>query len=242
MKTEPHKKCLKSYIFREQTENGIYLKYWLVRHRTRSYKSYNDRIGREKKAAQRIPYFRNIKRGHKVIYYTVDTQEVIGLFEIESDKWFEFKWDNNCYCYRIKPIYVPSSPLSFNTQVRKNLGISLVPRVTVSPVSRADYRKVKSLILGIDDPTNHEGVVALFSKVHRELGYPKITKLGAAFPDAIVEDEDGNEKRIEFELKSMTFDREGHKPENCDLVVCWEDNWGSAAKVPVIELKKFLYG
>jgi hypothetical protein len=218
------------------------LKYWLVRHKTRSYKDYNDRIGREKKAARRIPYFRNIRKGHKVIYYTVDTQEVIGLFEIESNNWFEFKWDNDCYCYKIKPIYVPSRPLSFNMQTRKKLGVSLVPRGTVSPLSRADYRKIKTLILGMDDPTNHEGVVALFSKIHQELGYPAIKELRTTFPDAIVEDKDGNEKRIEFEFKSMTFDREGHKPAYCDLVVCWEDNWGSAAKVPVIELKKIIYG
>ena len=218
------------------------MKYWLVRHKTQSYKDYNDRIGREKKAAQKIAYFRNIKRGHKVIYYTVDTRGVIGLFEVESDRWFEFKWDNDCYCYRIKPIYIPSSPIDFDTEVRNHLDISLVPRQTVSPVSRTNYEKIKSLILGIDDPTNHEGVVALFSKVHRELGYPKIVTLGTAFPDATVEDEDGNEKRIEFELKSMTFDREGHNPKGCDLIVCWEDNWGSAAEVPVIELKKFFYG
>ena len=218
------------------------MKYWLVRHKTRSYRSHNDRIGREREAAQRIPYFRNIKKGHKVVYYTVDTQEVIGLFEIESEKWFEFKWDNDCYCYKIKPIFVPSRPLNFNTKVRKKLGVSLVPRGTVSPLSVPDYRKVKSLILGMDDPTNHEGVVALFSKIHRELGFPIIKKLRTKFPDAIVENEEGNEERIEFEYKSMTFQREGHSAEKCDKVICWIDDWGSAAEVEVQELKKFIYG
>ena len=215
------------------------MRYWFVRHNTQSYKDYGDRIGYRKSSAQRIPHFRNITKRDKIVYYAVDTQELIGLFEIESEKWFEFKWDNPCFCYKIKPIYVPSKPLSFNA---KKLGISLQPRVTVSPLSRPDYRKVKSFILGMDDPINHEGVVALFSKIHRELGYPIIKRLGTKFPDAIVENDDGDEERIEFEYKSMTFQREGHSPEKCDKVICWVDDWGSAAKVEVQELKKFIYG
>jgi len=210
-----------------------------------AYKEHSDRIGRKQTAAARIRHFRNLRKGDKIIYYAVDTQEIIGLFEIESDKWFPFKGSNTdiewgrALCYKIKPLYIPSKPLKFSA---KALGLSLEPRVTVARLSHKQYEKIKSFILGISDPVNHEGVVALFSKIHRELGYSTIKEIRTAFPDAIVEDAYGNEKRIEFEYKSMNFEKEGHKAKDCDEVVCWENDWGAAAKLKVVELKSFIYG
>jgi len=29
----------------------------------------------------------------------------------------------------------------------------------------------------------------------------------------------------------------GHDPKGCDLLICWEDNWGKDCPVPVFELK-----
>lgn len=223
------------------------VKYWFVRHNMQAYKEHSDRIGREQTRAAKIRHFRNLTKGDKIIYYAKDTQKIIGLFEIASDTWVPFEgsntdieWGGRTLCYEIKPLYIPSKPIEFSA---KALGLSpLEPRVTVARLSYKQYERIKSFILGIRDPVNHEGVVALFSKIHRELGYSAIKEIRTAFPDAIVEDAYGNEKRIEFEFKSMNFEKEGHKAEDCDEVVCWEDDWGAAAKLKVVELKRFIYG
>lgn len=210
-----------------------------------AYKEHSDRIGREQTAAARIRHFRNLSKGDKIIYYAIDTQEIVGLFEIDSDTWVPFEGSNTdiewgrTLSYKIKPLYVPSKPLNFSA---KALGLSLEPRGTVARLSRKQYERIKSFILGISDPVNHEGVVALFSKIHRELGYSAIKEIRTAFPDAIVEDAYGNEKRIEFEHKSMNIEKDEHKAKHCDEIVCWEDNWGAAAKLKVVELKQFIYG
>jgi hypothetical protein len=45
--------------------------------------------------------------------------------------------------------------------------------------------------------------------------------------------------RIEFEFESRNFERHGHDPKGCDLIVCWEHNW-QECPLQVLELKKVL--
>lgn len=42
--------------------------------------------------------------------------------------------------------------------------------------------------------------------------------------------------RIEFELEARNFRRHGHDPDQCDVIVCWEDNWPKCP-IEVLELK-----
>ena len=97
-------------------------------------------------------------------------------------------------------------------------------------------------ILGIEDPENHEGTVALFARLHRACGFSKLLKVQEAYPDIIAVDEKGHETRIEVEFESANFEREHmNEADKCDTLVCWRDTWGRAAIKPVIELASLLY-
>jgi hypothetical protein len=91
------------------------------------------------------------------------------------------------------------------------------------------------------EPTTHDGVVFLFGMVSRDLGFPSITYIGPDYPDCeamrYIDGRRGGGQqsvRIEFEFRSRDFN---HKVDDCDLIVCWEDNWGNDCPLEVIELK-----
>jgi hypothetical protein len=94
----------------------------------------------------------------------------------------------------------------------------------------------------MEDPENHEGTVALFAKLHKACGFPRLLKVGEPYPDIIAVDEKGLQARIEVEFESVSFKGEQiDVADKCDLVVCWRDTWGRAATKPVIELASILY-
>jgi transposase len=89
-------------------------------------------------------------------------------------------------------------------------------------------------------PVNEQGVVYVFGMVSRELGF-LIESVRTAYPDC-----EGkrcvDEKRqlwehvlIEFEYKSSNFREHGHAPNECDLIVCWINDWDDCP-LPVLEL------
>jgi hypothetical protein len=88
-------------------------------------------------------------------------------------------------------------------------------------------------------PTNEMGVVFLFGAMALQLGF-SVTQLQAAFPDceALREVELGKWQRvrIEFEFESRNFVLHGHSLTECDLIVCWKDNWPECP-LEVLELK-----
>lgn len=91
-------------------------------------------------------------------------------------------------------------------------------------------------------PLNEQGVVFLFGMICRELGYVvEIVKPG--FPDCEAKREVRpgmwQRVRIEFEFRSRTFHSHGHDPDQCDVIVCWEDNWPNCP-IEVLELKSAL--
>lgn len=95
-------------------------------------------------------------------------------------------------------------------------------------------------------PVNEQGVVFLFGMICRELGYiVEIVKPG--FPDCEakrrIRGKTGmwQRVRIEFEFQSRSFRSHGHDPDQCDLIVCWEDNW-TDCPIEVLELGSVLKG
>ncbi len=88
-------------------------------------------------------------------------------------------------------------------------------------------------------PVNEQGVVFLFGMVSEALGF-SIEYIGIDFPDCeakrYIEGRGKQQQRvkIEFEFRSRNFD---HVVEDCDIIVCWEDNWGSDCPLEVIELR-----
>jgi hypothetical protein len=88
------------------------------------------------------------------------------------------------------------------------------------------------------EPSNEQGVVFLFGMISKRLGF-SVEGIGIEYPDCEAKRNIGKGRqqhvRIEFEYRSRDFD---HDPKGCDLIVCWEDNWGKNCPKPVIELKK----
>jgi hypothetical protein len=85
----------------------------------------------------------------------------------------------------------------------------------------------------------------LFALVAADLGFA-IEATQQAFPDchALRRVGDGlwQRVRIEFEFRARNFAEHAHDPKGCDLIVCWEDDWGRSAPVPVIELRSRVRG
>jgi len=103
-----------------------------------------------------------------------------------------------------------------------------------------DPINVEGLIYG---PLNENGVIFLFSKIQGKLPEPiSIEAIQPAFPDA-----KGRRKtekgwvdtRIEFEYKSSHFKQHKHSTNECDIIVCWENDW-KECPLEVIELKSVL--
>src|SRR3972149_3529964 len=88
-------------------------------------------------------------------------------------------------------------------------------------------------------PTNEQGVVFLFGMVSRQLGF-SIERIGTEFPDCeakrFIEGRKERQQtvKIEFEFRSRDVN---HPLEGCDIIVCWEDNWGNDCPLEVIELR-----
>lgn len=74
------------------------------------------------------------------------------------------------------------------------------------------------------EPSTEQEVVFLFSKLHKDLGFPYILRFQEKFPDVIVLDKDRQQKRIEIEVYASDFKEHGHDPKGCDYIVCWKNN------------------
>lgn len=216
--------------------------YWFIIHDLRSYQRHPDKIGRSIAKAKKDKIFSRIRNGDRIIYYGMD-KRAIGIFKVVSKMhpsrkglWGEKKGQH--YVYDIEPIYV--SPMGRPIEINpKEYDIHSLRGRTAIKLSRKQYKDIKSVILGVEDPKSESGVVSLFSKVHRELGFPFLRVIRGRFPDCIAVNKQGKEVRIEFEETSDKFD---HDPKKCDFIVCWEDTIGALAQVEVLELKEFIYG
>jgi len=84
-------------------------------------------------------------------------------------------------------------------------------------------------------PENEEETIALFKLIQHQLGW-RIAHLQTRFPDAVIENENGQQLVAEFEYKSKNFRMHGHSPTGCDLIICYQNNW-EEAPMPVWALK-----
>ncbi len=93
-------------------------------------------------------------------------------------------------------------------------------------------------------PLNEQGVVYLFGILSRRLGFI-IEAVRTDFPDCEgkrqIPGKQGRWERvaIEFEYKSSNFKEHGHNPDECDVIVCWENDWKDCP-VEVISLKELM--
>ena len=93
-------------------------------------------------------------------------------------------------------------------------------------------------------PVNEQGVVYLFGMISQELGY-LIESIRTEYPDCegkrCFDKVNGKWEhiQIEFEYKSSNFQEHGHDPTRCDVIVCWEHDWGDCP-IEVLELKSVI--
>ena len=95
-------------------------------------------------------------------------------------------------------------------------------------------------------PTNERCLIFLFGVVSWELGF-LVETIRTAYPDCVakrrVAPRSGEERwesvRIEFEYKSSNFQKHRHDPAECDIVVCWKNDW-QGCPIEVIELRKVI--
>ncbi len=88
-------------------------------------------------------------------------------------------------------------------------------------------------------PINEAGVVYLFGTMAEQMGYV-VLRMQSEFPDCeafrLVEDERWQRVRIEFEYESRNFLKHFHDVNDCDVIVCWRDNWPECP-LEVVELR-----
>lgn len=92
-------------------------------------------------------------------------------------------------------------------------------------------------------PSYEQEVVLLFGLLLPYIDIAiKIDECRIPFPDCIAFRSNDNSKiRIEFELLSSNFEKHGHDPKKCDMIVCWLHNWPSCPQsIEILELSKII--
>jgi hypothetical protein len=87
-------------------------------------------------------------------------------------------------------------------------------------------------------PINENGVIFLFGKIADDLNM-YIEEIKPGYPDCIGRRFMGKgweRVAIEFEFRSSNFKQHKHNEEECDIIICWENDWKNCP-IEVIELK-----
>lgn len=71
---------------------------------------------------------------------------------------------------------------------------------------------------------NELGVIVVFAQSCEQNGW-KINHIQSGFPDAIIQNEGGDTYRAEFELCSSNFKSHQHDLCQCEVIICWENDW-----------------
>lgn len=90
------------------------------------------------------------------------------------------------------------------------------------------------------EPINEQGVILLFAALAHELDF-RIEGIRSRFPDALLRRKNVKRRwtscKAEFEYKASDFKIHGHDPGQCDLIICWENDWKDCP-VEVLSLKE----
>ena len=84
-------------------------------------------------------------------------------------------------------------------------------------------------------PKNEQGVVLLFGALAGKHEW-QVVSIQSAYPDAVLCDSTGEQWIAEFEFMASNFLNHQHDHRQCDLIVCWENDYPDSP-IPIIELK-----
>jgi len=121
---------------------------------------------------------------------------------------------------------------------------SQTPRKKISKQRKVEYGEPIDFYGLRHAPLNEQGVVYLFGMLSRELGFI-IEAIRTDFPDCEGKREILNKPgrwenvSIEFEFKSSNFLVHGHDPSECDIIVCWENDWKDCP-IEVLSLREIM--
>lgn len=86
-------------------------------------------------------------------------------------------------------------------------------------------------------PQNEQETIALFRIIQNRIGWWIVESQSNAFPDAVLESDDGERLACEFEHLAKNFHKHGHPvDDSCDLIICWQDDWPESP-LPVMALE-----
>jgi hypothetical protein len=133
--------------------------------------------------------------------------------------------------------------------------IAIYPKnINLNPAERIG-EDITRFEIGLDkEPVNEQGVVFVFSKIHKEIGFPRVECVQQYFPDCRAECTRTSKKtraNIEFKhLCSTAFkkkrDIEKYRSQKINYLICWDNDSKanttkfSIAGIEVISLKKEL--
>ena len=134
----------------------------------------------------------------------------------------------------------PPTPIGWRFIDHPSLFVARPPRLPRPGFEHGDPLRYHSIE---NEPTNEQGVRLLFGLVAAALGW-KITAGREDFPDCEVElrnDKGRWERRsVELEFRSSALKHHMDRLGECDMVVCWEDDWGDQCPVDRLVLKKII--
>lgn len=84
--------------------------------------------------------------------------------------------------------------------------------------------------------SSEQNVREVFTLWAAEKGY-EIVESGEQCPDLRVRKEDGDIEGFEVEKLASDFIADGHDPDDADRIICWRDDLGDKAPLPVIPLE-----
>ena len=133
----------------------------------------------------------------------------------------------------------------FNMMIKKNFKVypllTKKKHIEKKEEKKEEIFKFRNMIC---PPINEMGVIVLFSLLLNDLNM-EIINIQTEFPDCLVSQNKNGKKqtiRIEFEYLSNNFRLHNHDPNECDMIVCWEDNMPNwyTCPIEIIELKKII--
>lgn len=85
------------------------------------------------------------------------------------------------------------------------------------------------------EPRNEQGLIVVFASQANHAGW-EFVDIASAFPDALLRKDD-QEWRVEFEYRASAFLDHGHDHRDCDLIICWENDYVDSS-LPILALNE----
>lgn len=213
------------------------------------------RVGYSSRPNQLWRFYKKVLFGDKIV--ASSGKKLFGLGYVISD----YKFDKDLYYKHSKPVRwelkfwepLDIEELELPRKTKKRLRLNR----TILELTENEWKMIDKAVTQVQSPfegiNNFEGilrapqteqeVIVLFSKLSQHLKM-KIESVSTRYPDAYVRIKIGKDwitKAAEFEINSSDFDSHGHDPKECDIIICWRDDWNRKPNgLEVIELRKEL--